>query len=106
MKKKEFGGKKMVFLAVCLCLVLTALIALFINKGYVQSIQDLVRSTTKSNISELTVSKAQYLDEKMHSELLSLQSLASSISMNGPELFAVSYTHLLTQRRRADRKGF
>lgn len=87
MKKREFGGRKIVFLAVCLCLMLTALIALFIDKGYVQSIQNLVRSTTKSSISELTVSKAQYLDEKMHSELLSLQSLASSIGINGPESF-------------------
>lgn len=59
MKKREFGGRKIVFLAVCLCLMLTALIALFIDKGYVQSIQNLVRSTTKSSISELTVSKAQ-----------------------------------------------
>ena len=87
MKKKEFGGRKMIFLTACLCLVLTALTALFVNKGYVQSIQDLVRSTTKSSISELTVSKAEFLDEKMRSELLSLQSLSTSISLNGSNLF-------------------
>lgn len=87
MKKKEFGGRKMIFLTTCLCLVLTALTTLFVDKGYVQSIQDLVRSTTKSSISELTVSKAQFLDERMRSELLSLQSLSNSISLNGLNLF-------------------
>lgn len=87
MERHNLNIRKLVFLAICSCLVLTALIAAFVNKGYVQSIRELVRSTTTASISELTVSKAQYLDEKMRSELLSLQSLSVSISANGSELF-------------------
>lgn len=87
MERKHFKISKILILAICFCLILTVLIAVFVNKGYVQSIRELVRSTTISSIGELTVSKSEYLDEKIRSELLSLQSLSTSISVNGPELF-------------------
>ena len=38
-----------------------------------------MRNTTTKSITELTVSKAQFLDEKIHSELLSLQSFAANL---------------------------
>lgn len=87
MERKRFKISKIVIFVVCFCLVLTVLISVYINNSYVRSIRELVRSTTKTNIDELNVSKAQYLDEKMRSELLSLQSLSTSLSHNGPELF-------------------
>lgn len=85
-KTKNRGGKTAILIS-CFCLILAALVTTFVNKNYVQSIRELVRSTTTSSIAELTVSKAQYLDEKLHSELLSLQSLAVSLGVNGSERF-------------------
>lgn len=87
MKKTKNGGGKTAILIICFCLILAALVTTFVNQNYVQSIRELVRSTTTSSIAELTVSKAQYLDEKLHSELLSLQSLAVSLGANGSERF-------------------
>lgn len=87
MKRKTFRGGKTAVVTICSCLIMTALIAMFVNRFYVQSIRALVRSTTTSSIAELTISKAQYLDEKLRSELLSLRSLAISISSNEPGLF-------------------
>lgn len=62
--------------ALCLILAFASLLAAAIILSYVQSVKTLVRSTTANNISELTVSKAQYLDERLRSERLALQSLA------------------------------
>ena len=45
----------------------------------VQSVRKLVRNTTTKSITELTVSKAQFLDEKIRSEMLSLQSFAAAL---------------------------
>lgn len=63
-------------LALCLVLAVAALLAAASITSYVNSVKTLVRSTTANNISELTVSKAQYLDERLRSERLALQSLA------------------------------
>ena len=79
MQLKENRSNKIVFLIACFCPVLVALAAVALNADYVRSIENLVRSTTTANIRELTTSKAQYLDEKIRSELLSLRSLAATL---------------------------
>lgn len=79
MQSKDGQMRKIVFLIACLCPVLVTLAAVLLHTGYVQSIESLVRSTTTANIRELTASKAQYLDEKIRSELLSLRSLAATL---------------------------
>jgi hypothetical protein len=76
--KKEVLGKFITIIA-CLCLFVAAFAVIFINNNYVQSIKKLVRSTTTANISELTVVKSQYLDEKIEYELKALQLLAFNI---------------------------
>lgn len=70
---------KAVIMIACLCLVLVAVLSVLVDKGYVQSIKRLVRSTTAGSISELTASKAQYLDERIRAEQLALHSLADSL---------------------------
>ena len=68
-----------VCLSVCVFIILSGITAVLVNQGYVQAIRRLVRSTTTSSIRELSVSRAQYMDERLRSELMALQSLASAI---------------------------
>ena len=63
----------------CLCLLLAIGAMTAVSLMSVQSVRKLVRNTTTKSITELTVSKAQFLDEKIHSELLSLQSFAANL---------------------------
>ena len=63
-EKRSF--RKFITIIACLCLFVAAFAVIFINNNYVQSIKKLVRSTTTANISELTVVKSQYLDEKLN----------------------------------------
>lgn len=81
MKQKGVQVNKTMIAAVCLFLVFVTLITVVLNKTYVHSIKNLVRNTTTANIHELTVSKAEYLDERLRSEQLALQTLANSIGL-------------------------
>lgn len=76
MVQKKTRLQKAFKLALCLAFAVAALLAAAAITSFVRSVKTLVRSTTTNNISELTVSKAQYLDERLRSERLALQSLA------------------------------
>lgn len=63
----------------CFCLLLAIGVMTAVSFMSVQSVRKLVRNTTTKSITELTVSKAQFLDEKIRSEMLSLQSFAAAL---------------------------
>ena len=65
----------------CFCLLLAIGAMTAVSFMSVQSVRKLVRNTTTKSITELTVSKAQFLDEKIRSEMLSLQSFAAALEM-------------------------
>ena len=73
-RKAEQRISKALILLICTGLILVIAVTVWVNMNSVRSIRNLVRSTTTENITELTVSKAQYLDEKIHSEMLALLS--------------------------------
>lgn len=80
--KKEVWGRIITIIA-CVCLFVAAFAVIFVNNNYVDSIKKLVRNTTTTNISELTVVKSQYLDEKIEYELKALKLLAFNIGETG-----------------------
>lgn len=85
--KTEKRTSKSVILITCICLILVSGITVYVNMNCVRSIKQLVRRTTTENIAELTVSKAQFLDSKIRSEMLALQSFADSLGA-GDDIFA------------------
>ncbi|MCH1983003.1 ATP-binding protein [Ruminococcus sp. OA3] len=89
MKEKKAGATKMMALAVSLILIVIVMVTTLINLTYVSSIKKLVRSTTVNNISELTASKAQNLDERLRSEQVALEFMAGSIGMY-EDIFSLS----------------
>ena len=58
-------------------IVVVAVVALVASSYYLQTIQSLVRNNTTTNVMELSVTKAQHLDEKLDSELECVQMLAN-----------------------------
>lgn len=83
MKNRKLRMNKVILLAIGSLLVFILILVPLVNKGYIELVKTMVRRTTTTSINELTVSKGQFLDERIRSELLSLDSLALSISQEG-----------------------
>lgn len=100
-RKAEQRISKALILLICTGLILVIAVTVWVNMNSVRSIRNLVRSTTTENITELTVSKAQYLDEKIHSEMLALQSLSSSLGEGKDVLSCQNLLKEYKDRRKA-----
>ncbi|MDC7290352.1 ATP-binding protein [Blautia schinkii] len=77
-KNRKKSYKYLLYIS-CFCFLLVMGAMAAVSFTSVQSVRDLVRSTTTKSITELTVSKAQFLDEKIRSELQALRSFAADI---------------------------
>ena len=73
---QRMHDRRQVIVAMAIVVAL-AILAIGASSYYLRTIQGLVRSNTTTNVMELSVTKAQHLDEKLDSELECVQMLAN-----------------------------
>ena len=76
--------RRQVIVAMAIVVAL-AILAIGASSYYLRTIQSLVRSNTTTNVMELSVTKAQHLDEKLDSELECVQMLANFLEKSDGE---------------------